>query len=488
MAIATTTNAMISSQNIIASVEFILKSGKEIVNRQMHAFIGRFAFFFTLFLLASLNSAYPKTQSKGPTCDSVIDQASSIIVQDSKGRTLVSKNTNHFFVPASTIKVLTAFVALKTLGEDYKFHTLFYIDSQKNLKVKGLGDPFITSEIMNSMAEKLANSIREVNNLVLDDTFFASNIYISGSDGTLNPYDSPVGALCVNFNTASVVSKNGVYKSGEPHTPLIPYTVNAARQFNITNGRFLIARTQEETSIYFGQLFQEFLRRHGILVKGNVIKGAVNSTDTLLLNFESPYTLSYVIKEMLKYSNNFIANQLFLVSGAKAFGAPATLEKGVAVTKRVADAYIGMGDFNIVEGSGLSRENKISASQFLKLLQVFYPYAHLLKERDSVLYKTGTLKGVSNRIGYILSQNTYYPFVIMRNGNGPSSAAVLDCLKRKLGIGVSSHRARAQLEAVKQAKVSQTPKTLQGQSKKKKTKTHKTDKTNKRPIKTEPAS
>jgi len=174
-----------------------------------------------------------------------------------------------------------------------------------------------------------------------------------------------------------------------------------------------------------------------------VIKGTVNPTDTLVFNFESPYTLSHIIKEMLKYSNNFIANQLFLVSGAKTFGAPATMEKGVAVTKRVVHSYIGTEDFNIVEGSGLSRENKISARQLLKLLQVFYPYAHLLKEKDGVLFKTGTLKGVSNRIGYIFSQDNYYPFVIMRNGNGPSSATVLDCLRRELGIGLSSHRAPA---------------------------------------------
>jgi len=253
---------MLSSQIIIASVQFILKPGKEIVNRHMHLFIGRFIFLFTLFFLASLNSAYSKTSSKAIRCNSVINKVSSIIVQDSKGKTLISKNTNHFFVPASTIKVLTAFVAIKTLGENYRFHTLFYTDSQKNLKVKGFGDPLITSEIMNSMAQKLATSIQEINNLVLDDTFFASNIYISGSDGTLNPYNSPAGALCGNFNTASVISKYGVYKSAEPHTPLIPYTVNVARQFNITNGRFLVARTQEETSIYFGHLFREFLKKN----------------------------------------------------------------------------------------------------------------------------------------------------------------------------------------------------------------------------------
>lgn len=398
-------------------------------------FVIRNLLLMTLGIIILISNCFAKApqKPKAPTCESILSQVSALLVQDHRGKILYSKNPDQYYVPASTIKVLTAFVALKTLGEDYRFHTRFYLDQEGNLKVKGYGDPFITSEILQSMANLLANRISVINHLILDDSYFAQGIEIPGSDGTLNPYDSPVGALCVNFNTASVIQqKNGAYKSGEAHTPLVPYVVEVARRLNISSGRFLVARTQEETTAYFGHLLLEFLRRAGIKVRGDLKKGTVNNQDRMILDFESPHRLSFVVKEMLKYSNNFIANQLFLVSGAQVLGPPATLQKAVVVTKDVARAQIGIKDFQIVEGSGLSRENKFTAWQFMKVLRAFYPYSHLLKERNQVLYKTGTLKGVSNRIGYIVVGDKFYPFVILRNGNGPTSASAIDCLQREL--------------------------------------------------------
>ncbi len=385
-------------------------------------------------LLLALNSSFAKAseKSKPPTCDQILSQASALFVQDSNGNTIYSKNINSQYIPASTIKVLTAFVSLKVLGENYRFHTKFYVDSDGNLKIKGFGDPFITSEVMKSMTSLLSHRISTINNIVFDDTFFAHGIEIPGSDGTLNPYDSPVGALCVNFNTASVIKKNGIYTSGEAHTPITPYVVEMAKRYNISSGRFLCARTQEETTNYFGALLFEFLSRAGVKIKGKILRGEVKSGDKLILDFESPHSLKFVIREMLKYSNNFIANQLFLVSGAMVLGAPATLQKGAVVTKDVARSQLGFQDFSVVEGSGLSRENRLTAYQFMKLLKAFYPYMDLLKERNHVLYKTGTLKGVSNRIGYLLVGEKVYPFVIIRNGNGPPSSSLIDCLQRQL--------------------------------------------------------
>lgn len=409
------------------------------------SFLLRNLLLISLWVIILAGNCYAKAtqRQKAPSCESILSQVSALLVQDHKGRILYSKNADQYYVPASTIKVLTAYVALKTLGEDYRFHTRFYLDQEGNLKVKGFGDPFITSEILSAMASLLANKVSSINHLVLDDSYFAQGIEIPGSDGTLNPYDSPVGALCVNFNTASVIQqKNGVYKSGEAHTPLVPYVVEAARRLNISSGRFLIARTQEETTAYFGHLFLEFLKRAGIKIKGDLKRGTVNNQDRLILDYESPHRLSFIVKEMLKYSSNFIANQLFLVAGAQVLGPPATLQKAVVVTKEVARSQIGIKDFQIVEGSGLSRENRFTAWQFMKVLKAFYPYSHLLKERNQVLYKTGTLKGVSNRIGYIVVGDRFYPFVILRNGNGPSSASVIDCLQREL-LGDMTKRKRA---------------------------------------------
>lgn len=398
-------------------------------------FFLRCLFFVSLSAMLSLKPVAAKTHkaTRPDTCSETLSKVSAIMVADPFGKILLSKNPDQFYVPASTIKVLTSFVAIKTLGEEYRFHTKFYLDREGNLKVKGFGDPFITSEVMASMAQLLAGKVSHIKDLVLDDTYFSQGLEVPGSDGSLRLYDSPVSALSVNFNSASVTKKkDGSYMSGEPNTPLVPYILEAARQQRVSSGRFLVARTQEEATMYFGHLLMEFLRKKKVNLTGEIRMGKVGPEDRLILDFESPYGLLFLIKEMLKYSNNFIANQLFLASGAHALGPPASFQKSVIVARNTALENIGIEGFQIVEGSGLSRENKFSARQFMKLLKAFYPYSHLLKEKNHVLYKTGTLKGISNRIGYIVVREKLYPFVIMRNGNGPTSAAAIDCLQREV--------------------------------------------------------
>ena len=71
-----------------------------------------------------------------------------VLVSDSHGRTLFSKNADHRLVPASTLKILTALAALHYLGPDHRFITEFYMDHNNNLFVKGYGDPLLISEVI----------------------------------------------------------------------------------------------------------------------------------------------------------------------------------------------------------------------------------------------------------------------------------------------------------------------------------------------------
>jgi len=61
--------------------------------------------------------------------------------------------------------------------------------------------------------------------------------------------------------------------------------------------------------------------------------------------------------------------------------------------------------------------NRISALEMLTILKKFRPYKHLLKRKDNVLYKTGSLKGIRTEVGYIEGdrQELYY-FVIFFTG------------------------------------------------------------------------
>ena len=111
------------------------------------------------------------------------------------------------------------------------------------------------------------------------------------------------------------------------------------------------------------------------------------------------------------YSNNFIANQLFLTIGARQAGLPATWEKG----KRAMNSYfedkfgLGQDQVYIQEGSGISRRNKITARAMITILQAFQPHANLLPLEKGRRIKSGTLEP-EGRVRAIISPHAGYVF------------------------------------------------------------------------------
>jgi D-alanyl-D-alanine carboxypeptidase/D-alanyl-D-alanine-endopeptidase (penicillin-binding protein 4) len=133
----------------------------------------------------------------------------------------------------------------------------------------------------------------------------------------------------------------------------------------------------------------------------------------------------------MAYSSNFIANQLLLSIGAKAFGPPATLEKGVRAAINYAEKSLGIKNLRIVEGSGIARENRVSARTMARLLNAFLPHRERMRQTQREYYKTGTLDGVSTRAGYLKgADGGLYPFVVMLNANGQSMEEVMEKLCR----------------------------------------------------------
>jgi D-alanyl-D-alanine carboxypeptidase/D-alanyl-D-alanine-endopeptidase (penicillin-binding protein 4) len=82
-------------------------------------------------------------------------------------------------------------------------------------------------------------------------------------------------------------------------------------------------------------------------------------------------------------------------------------------------------DMSIVEGSGISRENRVSARQMDRILQEFLPYHYYMRRAGREYYKTGTLYGISTRAGYIRRTNGQLcRYVIMLNTPGKSTEPV----------------------------------------------------------------
>ena len=369
----------------------------------------------------------------------LIGARDAVLLADSKGHIIFSKNADIQLIPASTLKIFTALVAIHYLGPDYKFFTEFYMDRHSNLKIKGYGDPLLISETVKEMIHRLSMMLYAefniINDLVLDDSYFDASSVIPGVNVSYEPYDAPNGALCVNFNTVNFKrNKNGVYVSAESQTPLLPFILSRIKASQIEHGRIVLSSQRNEVTRYAGHLFLYFLKKDGIRFNGGIRMGKVQKeADKLIYRFVSSISLMQTLSKLLEYSNNFISNQLLITVGAKVYGPPGNLEKGLRAALIYAKNILEINHFQIEEGSGISRKNRISARDFYKILKAFIPHYFLMRQSNKVYYKTGTLKGIHSRAGYIKKNNgELYPFVLMINTPGKSPKPVMDIIQREL--------------------------------------------------------
>ena len=369
----------------------------------------------------------------------LIGDQDAVLVADHQGRIIVSKNADKKLIPASTLKILTSLVAMHYLGQDYRFTTEFYLDNDSNLKIKGYGDPLLTSEILEEISKALGSRLdaeyKKIKDIVLDDSYFKQPIIIPGISPSSQPYDAPNGALCANFNTVYFKRlENGKYVSAEEQTPLLPFALRKIKKSKLSMERIVLSHKESENTLYFGHLFKYFLEKQGIKSNGSVRLGRVNKeNDRLVFKYVSGFSIKEIISKLLEYSNNFMANQLLIAAGAKLYGSPGTLDKGVLAAKNYAEKILNLKNLCIVEGSGISRKNRISAKSLYKTVKAFISYHNLMQKKEREFYKTGTLKDINTRAGYIKSnKGELYSFVVMINTPGKTTEVIMGMLLKIL--------------------------------------------------------
>jgi D-alanyl-D-alanine carboxypeptidase/D-alanyl-D-alanine-endopeptidase (penicillin-binding protein 4) len=361
-----------------------------------------------------------------------------VIITDPDNRILFSHNADALLIPASTLKILTALTAFHYLGEDYRFRTEFYLDPESNLKIKGYGDPLLISEVIADISASLYDLLKDnghsLSNIIVDPSYFDTAVVIPGVTDSTEPYDAPNGALCVNFNTVNFQTIHGKYTSAEPQTPLLPMVTRRIKKTGLSQGRITLSHQKDELVFYAGRLFKFFLEQTGVEITGKVLPGRIEPADKRVLLFHSPFSLKQGVEKMMTYSNNFIANQIFLEAGIVQAGPPGALQKGVAAAKEYAKKALYMDELQITEGSGISRKNRITAKNLHEILLKFKPHFRLLRQNGEDFYKTGTLKDVSTRVGFIgQDETTFYAYVILCNTPGRSATPVRNRLFEILG-------------------------------------------------------
>ena len=326
-----------------------------------------------------------------------------VLVMDAKGNELVAQNTDEPFVPASVTKIVTAWLAMEVLGGGYRFETRFYLDDKRVLYVRGGGDPFLISEELAPLATELVAAVgkKPITGIVLDASYYPSNLRIPGIVDTGEAYNALNSALAVNFNTVYAVRSGNKVRSAEKQTPI---TALAITQFRLrgSKGSARISLSQDPTVSlqYAGELIAAFIEQAGGSVKGKISTGTVREGLEPIYVHRQSRTLSQILVELLRASNNYIANQIFLEVGAHRRGGPVSLEKSLQVANEMLAAHGLAAAIHLEEGSGISRNNHFTARGLAKVLELFEPHAGLLRGHHGGMNKTGALEGVRTLAGY----------------------------------------------------------------------------------------
>lgn len=342
-------------------------------------------------------------------------QVSVQVISASNNDMIYSFNPDAKLIPASVTKLVTAAIALKNLGTGYKFKTILYTDDQNikdgvingNLYLKGYGDPDLNSSDIIYLAKKLKemNITSITGNIIYDQSYLDDDYYSrSQSNDTDLRYWPYVSALNLDKN----------YGGYDP-----AYTAADLLATDITS--------------------------MGITFTGSVSAGTTPTGDVKEIT-EVSHSIMDVLAYMNKTSNNHSAITVFKVVGASKYGPPGTLEKGTrAAEEFLTSIGCGSEDFQILEGSGLTRYNYMTAGMMMKMLKHMYEdvnnfdyfYNSLaiagidgtIKSRmigteaeKNIHAKTGTLNSVTALAGYAVTRDLeLLMFYISMNGFGGSA-------------------------------------------------------------------
>lgn len=368
--------------------------------------------------------------------------------------------------PASNIKLLTSATALAILDSGYQFKTCILTDRYSsdstmvgNVYLKGFGNPILSTADLDSLASIVHRSgiLKIEGNIIADKSYFDDEYWGSGWmwDDESDPDAPYINALSVNGNCISVsisidpFDSTAAMISLEPQTDFISIinrvTITSdsvqipLKIKRITTDKFNTIMSEGEfprwggpitqkvslryPHLYTAQLFKESLDRVGILVKGEIIEGTTPYKTREITQYS--HSIKKVMNYLNKFSDNLSAENTLKILGSVMYGVPGTAANGLYVVKYYLSTIgIDTTKFSIVDGSGVSRYNLLTADQLVRLLAAVYKSRRIFPilydalpiagvdgtltgrmnntlAEGNLHAKTGTLNGVSCLSGYV---------------------------------------------------------------------------------------
>lgn len=417
------------------------------------------------------------------------------IVSLKTGQIVYAHNSEISLNPASNTKLITSAAALVKLKPEYRFTTSIYTKANLqngilsgDLYLRGGGDPSLSYEGLLCLAQDVYNAgVRTITgNIFGDDSFFDEEREFSGWHDFEQAYSGKISALALNDNVVKLVVKPSQPGSApqvilEPPTSYVKVTNKASTLSSTKNrvyasflkpGHDLPEIPPEETLVVQGKIsrktkygvsayvninnpslftattFKDALQQVGITVEGITVLGKIPKKSRKIAVYRSE-PLSSVICKSNKTSNNFVAEQILKTLGAEIIGPPGTTSKGLQVIEEfLAELDISPGSYILENGSGLSRNNRLSPEQIVALLTYMHENFEVRSEYlaslavagvDGTLQsrwqgtqaerrlraKTGAIRSVSCLSGYAVSKdNEVFAFSIMMNNYNSGGYAV----------------------------------------------------------------
>jgi D-alanyl-D-alanine carboxypeptidase/D-alanyl-D-alanine-endopeptidase (penicillin-binding protein 4) len=311
--------------------------------------------FFSLLAGPVLANSLPESVSAALKQARIPLDSIGIVVQEvHESKPTLRLNEDRAMNPASTMKLLTTFAALETLGPAYRWKTEAYLNGklengvlQGDLVFKGYGDPKLTVEqFWMWLRELRQRGLREIRgDIVLDHSFFeaVSNDPAAFDNDPTRAYNVGTSALLLNFNAMHLhLVPDGKATIALLEPELAGYTVlnriTTSTQLHCDGDNAYRARLDGRNIVlegsipadcgemddyfsllshddYFLAVFTTLWQQLGGTLQGRLRAGTAPADQVPFARYVSP-PLSEVIRDINKFSNNIMARQLFLTMGA----------------------------------------------------------------------------------------------------------------------------------------------------------------------------
>ena len=412
--------------------------------------------------------------------------AYSVLVVDAEtGEVACEFRRGRSLIPASNMKLVTTAAALEYLGSDFKYETKLGL-ADNTLVIKGSGDPLLGDKITNAakgraadwplsdMVKQLKDKQLAVIDGVVVDTFVFDDkrVHPSWPVEQLNRwYACEVSGLNYNLNCVDITAKasNGrVSINCEPATSYVKiankakavskgkstigaYRTNVANQIILKGkvrkkaGPFQVAI--ESPAMFASYLLAEKLIANDVTIIGEIVEGPSPKGCKQIFSYDN--SLADVILRCNRDSLGLATECLVKTIAAGSEKKNGSWERGAEILK----GYLKMlgvseSEFNIDDGSGLSRDNRLSANALVAVLKRIYSKpehweimknslsvggvsgtaAKWFKEkkyRGKIFVKTGYISGVRSYSGVCRAGGKDYLFSIITNkSNGKSRKAM----------------------------------------------------------------